>query len=273
MDGIIKDLGDLTVEGITTIISSQAGNAAPYIGPVANIILKRGFDKVINDVVSRQLSKMQKARVNEVRDFAILTFYKLAEENNWNDNSSESADYTQTIAESIEDVFNKAVNECRRVKRIMLGALLGSILYHSNITYPEIEHFFYVSTIIDRLTFRQLCLISLIGNHFKDITPSDKKQCITDETAISELKDMQSLGFWQPIFSHMGPPEEHPLPIDYLVPNAITLIMAKDIIFPDEIKDDYYRAIKSLKIDDINPSAFPEPFLKSLEVAINKKQL
>ena len=159
MEKSIEEVGELTVDLATTIISCHTGNASPLVAPVVSFLLKKGLDKVIKDVVSRQLSDMQKAKVNEVREYAILTFYKLAEENGWDDNGSEGEAYTQTIAESIEDVFNKAVNESRKAKRIMLGALLGSTMYYSNSPHPDMENFFYISNVMDRLTFRQLCLI------------------------------------------------------------------------------------------------------------------
>lgn len=272
MEEILKDFGELTVEGISTIISCQAGNAGPLIGPVANFFLKRGLDKVIKDVVSRQLSDMQKARVNEVRDFAISTFYKLVEKDKgWKDNGPEGDAYIQTIAESIEDVFNKAVNESRRAKRIILGAYLGTSLYHSNSPQPDMENFFYISTIIDRLTFRQLCMISLIGNKFDEIKKGDEKLCITDEVSISELNDLRSQNFWQPAIGFMGGvPKE--IPIDYIIPTEPTIELKSAIIIPEAIRDDYSRVIKSMKIQQLNPSKFPNGFLEMLnkKIPVNK---
>lgn len=272
MDKIVKDLGELSVDVAAAIISVHTGNAGPLVAPIVKYLLKRGFDKVIKDVVSRQLSDMQKAKVNEVRDYAILTFYKLAEENGWEENDSETYSYTQTIAESIEDIFNKAVNESRRAKRILLGAFLGSSLYYSNSSKPKCENFFYISTIIDRLTFRQLCLISMIGNKFHDIKEENHDLCITDKVSISELNDLKSQDLWQPIFGHLGGPKEneHPIPLDYIIPTKTTKNLAPAIIFPDGIKDDFNRVVESLGIKTINPSDFPDSFINSLKDAINR---
>ena len=52
MDEVVKDLGELTADVVSVIISSHAGNAGPLLEPVVNFLLKNGLDKVIKDVVS-----------------------------------------------------------------------------------------------------------------------------------------------------------------------------------------------------------------------------
>lgn len=270
MDKAIEEVGELTVDLATTIISCHTGNASPLVAPVVSFLLKKGLDKVIKDVVSRQLSDMQKAKVNEVREYAILTFYKLAEENGWEDNGAEGEAYTQTIAESIEDVFNKAVNESRKAKRIMLGALLGSTMYYSNSPHPDMENFFYISNVMDRLTFRQLCLIYMMADKFKDIGEDINELCITDKVAISELNDLRSQNFWQPIFGYSNGAKEYPLPLAYLIPTQTALDLKSAFVFPNEIKDDFKRVVDSLCLKPINPSEFPDGFLNGLHDAIKR---
>ncbi len=276
MGEFVGTIGEITVDTAKAVLISQGipvdTNIDLVASPIVKYLVKRGFDKVIKDIVSRQLSEMQKARVNEVRDFAISTFYKLAVENGWEDHSSEGDAYTQSVAESIEDVFNRAVNESRRAKRILLGALLGSTMYYSNSPQPDMENFFYISTIIDRLTFRQLCLVKMIGNKFQDIKGGNHDLCITNKVSISELSDLKSQDLWQPIFGHLGGPKEneHPIPLDYIIPTKTTKNLAPAIIFPDEIKDDFNRVVESLGIKTINPSDFPDSFINSLKDAINR---
>lgn len=266
MDKVVKDLGELTADVVTNIISCHAGNVGPLVPPIVKYLLKKGFDKVIKDVVSRQLSDMQISKVNEVRDYAVLTFYKLAEENGWEENNSEAYPYTQAIAESIEDIFNKAVNESRRAKRIILGTYLGNSLYYSNSPKPNLENFFYISTIIDRLTFRQLCMISLIGESFESIKTDGEKLSITDKVAISELNDLQSQGFWLPAMSFMGgTPKE--IPLDYVTPSDTTLELKSAIFFPDAVREDYLRVVESMNIQPLNPSNCPNGFLSMLNRA------
>lgn len=275
MGEFVGTIGEITVDTAKAVLISQGipvdTNIDLVASPIVKYLVKRGFDKVIKDIVSRQLSEMQKARVNEVRDFAISTFYKLAVENGWEDHSSEGDAYTQSVAESIEDVFNRAVNESRRAKRILLGALLGSTMYYSNCSQPDMENFFYISTIIDRLTFRQLCLVSMIGNSFHEIK-DNHNMCITDRVAISELNDLRSQGLWNPLFGHMvGAKDiEHPIPLDYIVPSQTTMDLKTAIIFPDEIKDDFKRVVDSLCLKPINPSEFPDGFLNGLHDAIKR---
>lgn len=273
MDELIETFGEISVDATKAILMDHGvpfdGNVGLVISPIVKYLIKRGFDKVIKDIVSRQISDMQKAKVNEVRDYAILTFYKLAKENGWEENHSEAYSYTQTVAESIEDVFNKAVNESRKAKRILLGALLGSTMYYSNSPQPHMENFFYISTIIDRFTFRQLCLVSMMGNKFHDIK-DNHDLCITDKVSISELNDLRSQGLWQPLTGYMDGAKEYPIPLDYIVPTQTTMDLKSAIIFPDEVEDDYNRVVESLGIKPINPSDYPGGFLNSLKDAINR---
>lgn len=271
MDKVVKDIGELSVDVAATIINCHTGNAGPLVAPIVKYLLKRGLDKVIKDVVSRQLSDLQKTKVNEVRDYAILTFYKLAEENGWEENNSEAYSYTQAITESIEDIFNKAVNESRRAKRIILGAYLGSSLYHSNSPNPSWENFFYISTIIERLTFRQLCMISLIGQRFDGFKKEGERLSITDKVAITELNDLQSQNFWLPAMSFMGgTPKE--IPLDYITPTDTTLDLKSAIIFPEAIREDYLRVVESMKIMPLTPPNYPNGFLSMLDRARNNNQ-
>lgn len=276
MGEFVGSIGEITVDTAKAVLISHGisvdANIDLVASPIVKYLVKRGFDKVIKDIVSRQLSEMQKARVNEVRDFAISTFYKLAVENGWEDHSSEGDAYTQSVAESIEDVFNRAVNESRRAKRVLLGALLGSVMYYSNSPQPDMENFFYISAIVDKLTFRQLCLISMIGNRFLDIKGSNDDLCITDKVAISELEDLRAQGLWQPSFGYSGGPKEnnHPIPLDFILPTKTTNALKKSIIFPDEIKDDYSRVVESLCIKTINPSDFPDGFLNTVKEQAKK---
>lgn len=279
MDELIKTIGEITEGATKAILVSHGlpvdGDLGLVISPIVKYLAKKGLDKVINDIVSRQISDMQKAKVKEVRDYAILTFYKLAKENGWDDSCAEGALYTESVAESIEDVFNKAVGESRRAKRVLLGALLGSAMYYSNSPRPDMENFFYISTIIDRLTFRQLCLLKMIGNKFQDIKGDFHDLCITDKVTISELNDLKSQDLWQPLFGHMGGPKEneHPIPLVYIYPTKTTLNLVPSIIFPDEINDDYNRVIESLGIKPINPSDFPDGFLNTLKDSVKLHNL
>lgn len=274
MDEIIDTFGEITVSATKAILVGHGvpvdGDVGTIISPIVKYLVKRGLDKVIKDIISRQISDMQKAKVNEVRDYAILTFYKLAKENGWDDSSAEGALYTESVAESIEDVFNKAVNESRKAKRILLGALLGSTMYYSNSPQPHMENFFYISTIIDRYTFRQLCLVSMIGNKFHEIKGDYHDLCITDKVSISELNDLRSQGLWQPLIGFMDGAKEFPIPLDYIAPTQTTMDLKSAIIVPDEIKDDFNRVVESLGIKPINPSDFPDSFINSLKDAINR---
>ncbi len=277
MGEFVGTIGEITVDTAKAVLISQGipvdTNIDLVVSPLVKCLVKRGFDKVIKDIVSRQLSEMQKAKVNEVRNFAISTFYKLAADNGWEDHSAEGDAYTQSVAESIEDVFNKAVNESRRAKRILLGALLGSTMYYSNSPHPDMENFFYISNVMDRLTFRQLCLIYMMADKFKDVGKNIGELCITDKVAISELNDLRSQNFWQPNFSHLGSAVEHPLPLAYLIPTQTALDLKSAIVFPDEIKEDYLRVIASLGVEPINPADFPEGFLKGLHDAIKRNNM
>ena len=279
MDELLDTFGEITEGATKAILVSHGvpvdGNVGLLISPIVKYLVKRGFDKVIKDIVSRQISDIQKAKVNEIRDYAILTFYKLAKENGWDDSCAEGALYAENVAESIEDVFNKAVGESRRAKRVLLGSLLGSTMYYSNSPQPDMENFFYVSTIIDRLTFRQLCLVSMIGNKFHDIEGDVHNLCITDKVSISELNDLKSQNLWQPLFGFLGGPKEneYPIPLVYLYPTKTTLDLVPAIIFPDEIKEDFSRVVESLSIKPINPSDFPDSFLNILEDAVKKNKV
>lgn len=242
------------------------------IAPVAKFLKNIHFVDTIKDYESRNLSAMQKEKLDEVGKVAFSAFYRLAEKNGWSDNNAEGYSNTQNLVESIDDVLNKAINESRKTKRVIIGTYLGNYLYYLNSTKPNWDNIFYISSMIKKLTFRQLCLISLIGNKFKDIDKGKDNLCITNKVVISELNDLKSQNYWIPLFGYMGGPQEYPLPFKYIVPTQFTSELKINVLDIEDLKDEYSKVVDSLDIKPINEADFPDSFLFSMNNEINKQK-
>lgn len=277
MGNFLYNIGNLSVDMATAIISCHGlpvdDKVVKVATPVVKFLVKTGFDKIIKDFTERQLSQMQKEKLSEVCETAIYTFYKLADKNGWEDNHSESYAYTRNYIESIDDAFIKAINESQKTKRVVLGTYLGGILYHQNTTTPNWDNIFYISSIIEHLTFRQLCLVFLIGNNFEEINPKKELLCVTNKVVISELSELRNQGFWNPLFGSLGGPQEYPIPLAYMFPTGITKEINIIGLALDELKDDYSNVIKSLDIQSYNPSDFPDGFDMTFDKALKKNNI
>lgn len=126
------DIGAISTPLLEWLGIPASSSAIIIIGKSLKMFLKYGISNVFKDFQSRPLSPVQKDRLDEVKVETIRTVYRLIEKNGWDDNHPESSLYIQNYIEYADDLVNKAVNESRHTKRLLIGAYLGSTIYTMN---------------------------------------------------------------------------------------------------------------------------------------------
>ena len=126
------DIGAISTPLLEWLGIPASSSAIIIIGKSLKMFLKYGIPNVFKDFQSRPLSPVQKDRLDEVKVETIRTVYRLIEKNGWDDNHPESSLYIQNYIEYADDLVNKAVNESRHTKRLLIGAYLGSTIYTMN---------------------------------------------------------------------------------------------------------------------------------------------
>ena len=180
--------GAATGGGIGFLIGGPAGAA---VGGPLGILIRRG----LSDIANRVLSTREKIRVGATAWYAIT---KIEERRNSgdmlrDDGFFEAKGKERPGAEEIfEGVLLKAKNEHEEKKTKILGNIFANTAFNSAISVGQANH---ALRIAESLTYRQMCLLSLItvteGIEFSDDDYGARKK-IPYET-MSLLQEMYEL--------------------------------------------------------------------------------
>ena len=234
------------------------------------MLFKIGTASVFDDYKSRQLSSMQQNKLDDIAKSSIETIYRLIEKNGWEDNHPESAQYIQYTIEYSEDLLNKAINESRKEKRAFLGAYLGSTLYTLNFTTPNWDNVFYLSSVIDRLTLRQIILVKLIVEQFNGVRDGEEMICITNKVAISELRMLASQNMWVPLISYQPDPTYIGIPLKYICATDLAKELISNTLIPESLQGKTEEIVKTLDLKPFSHSGLPQPFRGLINIKLSK---
>lgn len=268
---------DVLPEGGAVILSSLGIPITPESISLMKSIMafatRIGFMDTCNDLRERQLSAMQRKKIDIVLRNAIESFYNLAKENHWEENHPEAFQYYQYAVEYSEDVILKALNESREQKQKILGSFLGNTMYALNISQPNWDNIFYCSTLITKLSLRQLNMINLINTAFESSTHSNNNEilCITDKVSISEMKELANSNIWVDSFSYQPNPTYIAIPLPFVKATEFTHQICRDINFTIMNELDVESTINSLVLKPIKDTGLPMPFISILDKYINDK--
>lgn len=269
---------DVLPEGGAVLLSSLGIPVTPesisLIKSIMAFVTKIGFTDICNDLKNRQLSAMQKKRIDIVLKTAIGSFYDLAKENHWEEHHPEAFQYYQYALEYSEDVILKALNESREQKQKIFGAFLGNTMYSLNITQPNWDNIFYCSTLITRLSIRQLNLINLINSNFESCKNSNGEiLCITDKVAISEMRELANSNIWVESFSHQPDPTYIAIPLPFVKATEFTHQICKEINYKMIKGLDIESTKDGLSLKPILETGLPTPFISMMNIYLNKNKL
>lgn len=267
---------DVLPEGGSVVLSSLGIPVTPesisLIKSILSFVTKIGFMDICNDFKDRQLSAMQKKKIDIVLKTAIGTFYDLAKDNQWEENHPEAFQYYQYALEYSEDLIFKALNESREQKQKIFGAFLGNTMYALNVTQPNWENIFYCSTLITKLSLRQLKLISLINTNFEGCKNFNGDiLCITDKVVISEMTELANSNLWVKSFSYQPDPTYIAIPLTFIKATDFTHQICKEINYTMLKGLDIESTKDSLALKPIIETGLPTPFISMMNNYLNTK--
>ncbi len=277
--GYLTEIIDWTTDiiSVSTPILNALGipvtpQATIIVGKTLKLFLTTGVGGIFNDFHSRQLSSMQKGKLEELETVSLKTVYKMIENNGWDESHPEASLYTQNYIEYAEDLVNKAMNECRQAKRLFLGAYLGSTIYTLNVSNPNWENVYYLSSLINKLTIRQIFLLKLISENFDSVHDSyEDLLCITDKVAISELKELSTQNMWVGLISYMPNPTHIAIPLKYIVPTELCKNLVGATPMPESLNGNVEEIIKSLELKPFSQCGLPDFFRGMMMEVLNPK--
>lgn len=270
---IMGSLGDLTVETIPATAPLLLNSLGIIVNPtsvllvtkMAKFMWKVGLIDVFKDYESNHMSNLQQNKLEDVKTYALKTVYQLMEKEGYDDSHPESASYTHNFIDYSSDLLDKALKEGRQAKRFFLGAYLGSTIYTLNTSLPNWDNVFYLSSLIDRLTLRQIILIKLLTDGFNNIEDHDDLICVTNKVAISELKELASQNMWIGLISYQPDPTYKAIPLKYILPTDLAMELISSTPLPDCINQSINDVIKSLGLQPYSMTGLPDSFMMMIK--------
>jgi len=151
-----SDIAGAATGGALGCLVGGPGGAA--LGGASGVVIARS----LSDIVDRVLSTREKIRVGATATFALEGIKSRLDSGDElrNDGFFEKKEKARSDAEEIfEGVLLKAKNEHEEKKAKILGNIFANIAFYPSITIGQANH---ALKIAETLTYRQMCLLSLI---------------------------------------------------------------------------------------------------------------
>ena len=251
MRNVITQLtGNLTDAGFTALVTAYNLPAGLTLG-AAQAIVKGTMQAVMqncyDDVQSRALSKREVVKHNMVFDIAERTYFELAANDKGNVPSQDVVledSYFQQVYETAEHVSIEAIRQSEMKKIEVLGRYYGGEFYKHgpNIDFQDMHQ---MIAMAGSLTFRQIVLIRLIKEEFKNV---NENHFISNPYACVEVNRLRDYGIWQTEGASFGINESRPIQLKSIRP-TIYAEKVSDALMLDRLSDDdVQRTLESLRL-------------------------
>lgn len=251
MRNVITQLtGNLSDAGFTALVSAYNLPAGLTLGAAQAIVrgtMQAVMQTCYDDVQSRALSKREVTKHNLVFDIAERTYFELAANDKGNGCPQDVVledTYFQQVYEMAEHVSIEAIRQSEMKKIEVLGRYYGGEFYKhgSNIDFQDMHQ---MITMAGTLTFRQIMLIRLIKEDFKNV---DGNLFISNPYACVEVNRLRDYGIWQTEGASFGINESRPIQLKSIRPTIYAEKVCEALML-DRLSDgDVQRTLESLRL-------------------------
>jgi len=198
-----------------------------------------------DDVIKRQLSSREVQKHLLVFDIAEKTFMELAINDNIDHIAIMMDDSELKYAyEVAEHLSLEAIKQSQDKKIEILGRYYGKRFYQGPADWQDMHQ---IITMAGSLSLRQIVLIRLIVEGFKDIDPDN---FITNPSACVEVNRMRDYGLWRIDMAMFENDSSAGIQIKRLTPTKYTKTVCDALMLEKLSDDDIKRTIESLAISD-----------------------
>ena len=211
--------------------------------PFAKGLVLGLIENCYNDCSQRTLSVRESKKLNQVSSMALQTFREMAEKDGvvaWKMNMDPSyEDYAYEVA---EHATLEAIRQSERTKVDILGRYFGNQLYKGNTDWQDMHQ---IITMAGALTLRQLVLVRLISEDFKDF---DKKLYVSNPSACVEINRLKDYGIWQTEGAAFGINESSSIQLDSIMPTFYSDEVNMALMLDRISEEDVLRTVDSLHL-------------------------
>lgn len=235
-------------EAIGTLMGLPLGTTTGVVA-VSTMLLKGAAQtavlKTYDDIRQRQISSLETSKVEYSFQKAENVFWEFVEKE-----GAENAGYSfeaysteyEGARQAAEGFLMQSMREFERKKLDVLGSFYGRNLYYGKTDWETI---YQTQKMIDRLTYRQIVLIRLISEHFKD---EDPEHCITAPDACVEVMDLLNYGIWKAQGAFLSQDNSQPIKLKSLLPTPYAVKLNEELMLDTLEDEDVKHILKTLKI-------------------------
>lgn len=257
MRSVVSQLaGGISDAGFAALVSTYNLPAGLTLG-MAQALVKGSVQGVMlscyDEVQKQRLSDREVQKHNMVFDVAERTYFELAAENySAGDSQTLVLDdsYITQVEEIAEHASLEAIRQSETKKIEVIGRYYGGEFYKHgwNIDFQDMHQ---MITMVGMLTFRQIVLIRLIAEGFKDVNTD---LFISNPSACVEVNRLRDYGIWKTEGAAFGINESGRIQLKSIHATDYSAIVCESLMLGKLSEDDMRRTIESLKlIDDGTP--------------------
>lgn len=253
MRSVVSQLsGSLTDAGFAALVATNNLPAGLTLG-VAQAIVTGSVQGVMlacyDEVQKQRLSDREVMKHNMVFDVAERTYFELAAENySTGDSQTMVLDdsYINQVEEIAEHASLEAIRQSEAKKIEVIGRYYGGEFYKHgwNIDFQDMHQ---MITMVGMLTFRQIVLIRLIAEGFKEV---NTELFISNPSACVEVNRLRDYGIWKTEGAAFGINESGRIQLKCVIPTEYSAIVCESLMLEKLSDDDVRRTIESLRLTD-----------------------
>lgn len=238
---IAQGTGEAVSNGFRILMNAIGIPQATIFTPLVRGATIGVMNTCYDDVTQRALSKMENEKVDIVTKTAIQTFMEFAEKDGVIAmNMQIEEGQLQYAYEVSEGLIMTAIRQSQKKKVEVLGRYYGKSFYKDKTDWQDMHQ---MISMVGNLTFRQIVMIRLISENFRDL---DTKLFIHNPSACVEINRLKDYGIWQTSGAAFGINESWPLQLESIIPTDYSEKVNEALMLERLSEDDIKRTVESL---------------------------
>lgn len=241
---ITKELvGTASESAFLALVSTVGFPTTALALPFAKGLVLGLVENCFNDCSQMTLSVKEKEKLNQVSSVALQTFWEMAEKDGvvaWEMNINPAyIDYAYEVA---EHATLEAIRQSEKKKIDVLGRFYGRKFYMGDTDWQDMHQ---MITMVGTLSFRQIVMIRLISEYFKDL---NGKLFVGNPSACVEINRLKDYGIWQTEGAAFGINDSAPIQLYNIIPTDYCDFVSEDLMLDAISEEDVKMVIDSLHL-------------------------
>ena len=242
---LAQGAGMVASNGFAALMTAVGFPEAAVLKPLVQGTTISLMNSCYDDMTKRRLSVRENEKVDLLAETSLRTFMEFAERDGVTAITIQIDEgQLKNAYEVSEELMLASIRQSQDKKVEILGRYYGKTFYEGKIDWQDMHQ---IIMMAGTLTYRQVVLIRLIFEGFKDISP---EMFVTNPSACVEINRMRDYGLWMTDMAMFKNDASATIQLRLLKPTEYTQ-MVYDALMLEKLSDeDIKRTIDSLALSD-----------------------